>query len=212
MLKTFRKGESYEDSLNLSGEYDTKSLNLSQVIEKKRILLLVDLYDWCFYNIACIIKKQLTQFTIDILTVKDFYNNIRTVLANPYNIYVFFYPTTGLEMSELQYVRNVGKYKFSSPSKIFWCMYDNFVWRIKTDYHQGRLELVRNTMAKWMDICDGYFWGSPKIRDNMYDIFKIIKPNASCMDGVDTIMFNYKEYNEDILTKKKIKNRMDWKQ
>ena len=37
MLKTFRKGESYDDSLNLSGEYDTKSLNLSQVIEKKRI-------------------------------------------------------------------------------------------------------------------------------------------------------------------------------
>ena len=191
--------------LNLFNINDTQNINLSQELEKKKIMLLVDVYDWCFYNIASRIKKQFTEFTFDILTIKDFYNNIKTVLRNPYNIYVFFYPSGNLRTDQMRHIQNVGKYKFKSPSKIFWCMYDNFTWRIDTDYHPGRAETVRNTMIRWMDICDGYFWGSPKIRDNMYDTFKIIKPNASCMDGVDTKMFNYKDYDEDILTKKKLK-------
>tara|TARA_Y100000591_G_C21755583_1_gene657185 strand:- start:24 stop:1076 length:1053 start_codon:yes stop_codon:yes gene_type:complete len=190
--------------LNLFNRDDTLSLNLSQEINKKKIMLLIDVYDWCFYNIASRIKKQFTEFTIDILTIKDFYNNIRTVLRNPYHIYVFFYPSLNLKSDQMRHIQNVGKYKFKSPSKIFWCMYDNFTWRIDTDYHPGRAETVRNTMIRWMDICDGYFWGSPKIRDNIYDIIRQIKPNASCMDGVDTKMFNYKEYNEDILTKEKL--------
>ena len=60
---------------------DTKALDLSEVSEKKRILLLVDVYDWCFFNIASRIKKQLTEFTFDILTIKDFYNNIVTFVV-----------------------------------------------------------------------------------------------------------------------------------
>tara|TARA_B100000900_G_scaffold273642_1_gene233812 strand:+ start:603 stop:1652 length:1050 start_codon:yes stop_codon:yes gene_type:complete len=190
--------------LNLFGD-NKLSRNLSSNYQKKRIILLVDLYDWCFYNIASRIKKQLTEYTIDILMIKEFYNNIRNVLANPYHIYVFFYPSTGFKTNEIMHLKNVGKYKFNSPSKVFWCMYDNFTWRIPTDYHPGRAEMIKNTMARWMNACDGYFWASPKIRDNMYESFKIIKPNASCMDGVDIEIFKYKKYDEDILTKKKLK-------
>ncbi len=36
------------------------------------------------------------------------------------------------------------------------------------------------------------YGGSPKIRENMYNTFKIIKPNASCMDGVDSSLFEFK--------------------
>ena len=84
-------------------------------------------------------------------------------------------------------------------------MYDNYAWRYMTKGADKRMMDNRNRMANWMEKTDGYFWASPKIRDNMYDTFKIIKPCASCMDGVDTTMFNFKKYNEDILTKEKLK-------
>ena len=68
--------------------------NLNKSRHKKRILLLVDMYDWCFYNIASRIKKQLSsKYIFDILTTVDFYNNIDETLKNPYDIYLFFYPT-----------------------------------------------------------------------------------------------------------------------
>ena len=215
MLKTFRTSESYEDSLSVGNSIhvnqstflynDSKDFVLEKVEDKKRILLLVDTYDWCFFNIASRIKKEFKEYTFDILTNVDFYNNITKVMRNPYNIYVFFYPSYNFNDNQLQYIQNMGKYKYNKKSNIFWCMYDNFTWRVKTDYNGSRLNFLRQTMVRWMNNCDGYFWGSPKIRDNMYDTFKIIKPNASCMDGVDTIMFNYKDYDEDILTKKKLK-------
>ena len=52
-----------EDTLLLSSVAtnvaNEKIKHLNKSKEKKRILLLVDLYDWCFYNIAARIKKQL---------------------------------------------------------------------------------------------------------------------------------------------------------
>ena len=217
MLRTFRASESYEDSLNSSVQveenralYLTERNNknnfvLEKIENKKRILLLVDTYDWCFFNIATQIKKEFTQYTIDILSTVDFYNNMKKIMKNPYNIYLYFFPDYNFNGAQLQYIQNIGKYKYNKKSSIFWCMYDNFTWRIKTDYNTHRHDLLRKNMARWMNNADGYFWGSPKIRDNIYDTFTIIKPNASCMDGVDTRMFNYKDYDEDILTKKKLK-------
>ena len=179
--------------------------NLEKTQEKKRILLVVDAYDWCFFNIASRIKKQFKEYTIDILTNVDFYNSINNVVSNPYHIYIYFFPSLRWNENELYFLKNTGKYKFGEQSKIFWCMYDNFSWRVLTDYNKERLILVRNSMVKWMSICDGYLWGSPKIRENMYNTFKIIKPNASCMDGVDSSLFEFKEYDNNILTKEKLK-------
>jgi len=42
----------------------------------------------------------------------------------------------------------------------------------------------------------------------MYKFFKTKKPNASCMDGVDSTLFYFKEYDKDILTRKKL--RIGW--
>lgn len=213
----------YEESLNQSNNtnnvvdntylmnntlfdrFDTKPINLEVETDKKRILLLIDTYDWCFFNIASRIKKECTQYTIDILSTKDAYNNIKALAIRPHNIYVFFYPSIRWQRSELEYLKNMGKYKYGKKSKLFWCMYDNFTWRVKTEYQTDRLASLRRSMAGWMDICDGYFWGSPKIRDNMYNTFRMIRPNASCMDGVDTSLFKFKDYSNNILTKEKLK-------
>ncbi len=147
MLNLFSKNGPTSEELNLEKK------------PKKRILLLVDVYDWCFFNIASRIKKQLQQYTFDILTTVDLYNNIKTIARNPYHTYVFFYPTLRLAENEIQYLKNVGKYKFDKPSTIFWCMYDNFSWRVLTDYNKGSLYKLRNGMVKWMSMCDGYLWG-----------------------------------------------------
>ena len=78
MLKTFRTSESYEDSLNSGssikdnestflGNY-SKDIVLEKIEDKKRILLLVDTYDWCFFNISTRIKKEFIEYTIPAAT------------------------------------------------------------------------------------------------------------------------------------------------
>ena len=39
----------------------------------------------------------------------------------------------------------------------------------------------------------------------MYNTFRIIRPSASCMDGVETSLFKFKDYSNNILTKEKLK-------
>jgi len=192
----------------LNNYINKNRLNISPLDGKNRILLLVDMYNWSFHHIAKKIKEDLSNFTIDILTTVEFYNNMKKVTTNPYHVYCFFWASPYFKGNEINYIKNIGKYKFGTKSKVFWCMYDNFSWRIQTDYNKNRRRLLVNNMQRWMKQGDGYFWGSPKIRDNIYNMFKTIKPNASCMDGVDTRMFDFKEYDEDILSKKKL--RIGW--
>ena len=53
MLNLFTKnGPNSDDESNLEKK------------QKKRILLLVDVYDWCFFNIASRIKKQFQQYIL----------------------------------------------------------------------------------------------------------------------------------------------------
>ena len=192
----------------LNNNINKNRLNVSPLDGKKRILLLLDMYGWSFHNIAKKIKEKFTDYTVDILTTVDFYNNTRKILTNPYHIYCFFFASPLFTKNELNHIKNIGKYKFGKKSSMFWCMYDNFSWRIDTCYNKHSKQLLLYNMEYWMKECDGYFWGSPKIRDNIYNTFKTIKPAASCMDGVNTTMFNFKEYDEDILTKKKL--RLGW--
>ncbi len=203
-----------EDTLLLSsvathtGNERIKNLNKS--MNKKRILLLVDLYDWCFYNIAARIKKQLeSTYIFDILTTVDFYNNINIVLRHPYDIYLFFYPSGAwLDNRKLQYLRMTGKRNRGVESRIMFCMYDNYIWRPDIEVDKRLKIQQKSTYANidfYLKECDAYLWGSPKIRDNIYKFYKTLKPNASCMDGVDSKMFCFKEYSKDILTKNKLK-------
>jgi glycosyltransferase involved in cell wall biosynthesis len=199
------KKEEKKEMISLSDNSFFIDRNTKDVKEKKRILLLVDTYDWSFHNIAKRVQKEFTNYDIDILSTVDFYKNTKEILKNPYNIYCFLYPSQLFSINEINYIKNVGKYKYGEKSKIFWCMYDNYSWRYMTKGANRRMIDNRNRMAHWMMFGDGYFWASPKIRDNIYEMFKIIKPCASCMDGVESGIFNYKEYDDDILTKEKLK-------
>ena len=185
--------------------------NLNKSRRKKRILLLLDMYDWCFYNIASRIKKQLSsKYIFDILTTLDFYNNINETLENPYDIYLFFYPTGAfVDPRKIDYLRksNID----NKTSKIFFCLYDNYIWRPDIIVDKSQEYQQKKTYYNidfWIKHCDGYLWGSPQIRDNVYKFFKNIKPNASCMDGVDSKMFYFKDYDKDILTRDKL--RVGW--
>ena len=185
--------------------------NLSKLKDKKRILLLVDMYDWCFYNIASRIKKQLSsKYIIDILKTVDFYNHIHEILKNPYDIYLFFYASGSfVGPRKLDYLRKSNEN--NRPSKIFFCLYDNYIWRpdIIVDKNlEYQQKVVHFNVDFFLKECDAYLWGSPKIRDNIYKFFKYIKPNASCMDGVDSTMFYFKDYDKDILTRDKL--RVGW--
>ena len=71
---------------------------------------------------------------------------------------------------------------------------------------QVNRENTYNNIKFWLKSSDGYFYASPHIKKSLNKNFKRIKkPNDYCMDGVDTTLFKFKEYSNDILTKKKLK-------
>ena len=171
-------------------------------IPKKRILLLVDMYDWSFHNIAKRIQKELTNYDIDILTTTELYKNVHNILKKKYNIFLFFFPTSRFSVDELNYIRNYNK------SKFYWCLYENFIWRNinKVNLLQKVRIETYNNIKYWINYCDGYFYASPQIQRSLKKNFGTYrKPNEYCMDGVDTKMFYFKEYNKDIYTKEKLK-------
>ena len=167
-----------------------------------KILLLIDMYNWSFHNIAKKIKLYITNHRINILTTCDFYNNIRRILPKKYDIFVFFFPSTTFNRKQIDYIK-----KFNN-SKIYFCLYENFIWRKinKIPSLQVNRINIYNKIKFWLKMSDGYFYSSPHIKKNLKKNFKRIKkPNDYCMDGVDTQMFMYKKYNDDILTKKILK-------
>ena len=167
-----------------------------------KILLLVDMYNWSFHNIAKKIKLHLTNITYDILTTCYFYNNIRTILPRKYDIFVFFFPSTSFNHKQVDFIK-----KFNN-SKIYFCLYENFIWRKinKIPSLQDQRINIYNKIKFSLNNCDGYLYSSPHIIKNLRKNFKIFpKPNDYCMDGVDTKIFKFKEYKNDILTKKILK-------
>lgn len=167
-----------------------------------KILLLVDMYNWSFHNIAKKIKSHITNYTFDIISTCDFYNNIRDILPNKYDIFVFFFPSPNFTDKQLDFIK-----KFNN-SKIYFCLYENFIWR-KINKIPSLQDQRINTYDKikfWLKSSDGYFYASPHIKKSLNKNFKRFpKPNDYCMDGVDTKIFKFKEYKNDILTKKILK-------
>ena len=47
---------------------DFFNTNKDSIVKPKKILLLIDMYDWSFHNIALRIQKNITNHNIDILT------------------------------------------------------------------------------------------------------------------------------------------------
>jgi len=173
---------------------------------KKKILLLIDMYNWSFHNIALRIQKNITNHNIDILTTTEFYNNAEKTLKKKYDIFVVFFATGIFNIDQLNYIKGYNN------SKFYWCEYDNYIWTDKNDIPTQEDRKI-NTLANihyWLNNGDGYFYGSKKIQNNLEKLnqgtmIHNIKPSYPCIDGVDTKMFYFKKYNKDILTKKILK-------
>jgi glycosyltransferase involved in cell wall biosynthesis len=180
--------------------------NTNSNVKPKKILLLIDLYDWCFHHIALRIQKNITNHKFDIMTSAEFYNNAMEIIKNKYDIILWFYPSGKYTVRELNYIKRYNN------TKLYWCLYENYTWT----HHNTSPEMLnkkihlRNNIKIWLDITDGTFYGSEKILGNLHKIgnnkmFHDQPIYYPCIDGVNTKMFNFKKYNKDILTKKKLK-------
>jgi len=182
--------------------------------QRRNILLVIDMYNWSFHNIAKKIQSNIKEHDIDILTTLDYKKRLKTIYnlrqtnkhieEKHYFIIILFFPSGAFNINEIEYIK---KY---NNAKIYLCMYDNFVWReINTiPSLQSVRNNVCNNMKIWLKYCDGYLYASPHIKKNLNEKFpKETKDKANdyCMDGVDTRMFKFKPYENDILTKKKLK-------
>ena len=182
--------------------------------QRRNILLLLDIYNWSFHNIAKKIQSNIKEHDIDILTTLEYRNKLKTnydlrytnkhIEEKHYFIIILFFPSAAFNISEIEYIKK------SNNAKIYICLYDNFAWReINTipSLQSVRTSIFYN-IKTWLGYSDGYLYASPHIKksleENFYKETKN-KVNDYCMDGVDTRMFKFKPYENDILTKKKLK-------
>ena len=194
------------------------SRGIGLIKERRNILLLVDMYNWSFHNIAKNIQSNIKEHDIDILTTQDYKKRLQKSYnlrytnnhkEKQYTTIIFLFPSNYFNVSELQYIK---KY---NNAKIYFCLYDNFIWREINTIPSLQLSKknVSFNIYFWLKFCDGYLYASPHIKKSLIENFDetinakriMDKPNDYCMDGVDTRMFKFKEYKNDILTKKKLK-------
>ena len=182
-----------------------KDINTYSNVKSKKILLLIDVYGWCFHHIALRIQKNITNHKFDIMTSGEFYNNALKIIKNKYDIILFFYPSNKYTLKELDYIK---KY---NNTKIYWCLYENYSWtylNTNPKFMKRKLQL-RDYIKFWLNNSDGTFYGSEIILGNLYKLNNKMLHDQPiyypCIDGVNTKMFNFKKYNKDILTKKKLK-------
>lgn len=180
--------------------------NTNSNVKPKKILLLIDMYNWCFHHIALRIKKNITNHKFDILTSSEFYHNALKIIKNKYDIIVWFFPSSKYKLREIDYIK---KY---NNTKLYFCLYENYTWTDLNNIPEfiTRKQNLVNNIKQWINWSDGVFYGSEKILNNLSKLntqmFFQYKPTYyPCIDGVDTEMFYFKRYNKDILTKKKLK-------
>ena len=88
------------DFFNSKEVYDS---NTYSNVKPKKILLLIDIYNWCFHHIALRIKKNITNHEFDIMTSSEFYNNAMEIIKNKYDIIVWFFPSSKYKLREIFY-------------------------------------------------------------------------------------------------------------
>jgi len=175
-------------------------------VRPKKILLLIDMYDWSFHNIALRIQKNIINHNIDILTTVEFYNNAENTLKKKYDSMIFFFPSGKFSPQQLTYIKNYNN------TKLCWCLYDNYIWTDKNnipELQKGKQMTLKN-IKFWLNNSGATFYGSKRILNNLHKLNKNLMFHNKimyypCIDGVDTKMFYFKKYDKDILTKKILK-------
>ena len=155
---------------------------------KKKLCLIIDVYDWAFHNIAKEIQKR---YYSDIITYELFEKKIKhgNLQYDNYDIYIYFY---------IKY-NDVTKKKiknYSYKKKMYYFQYENYTWKI------SKKRLI-STKQKYT-LIDKFFCASPNIFNDTKKNFKNITNFGSCYDGVDEKVFKFVGYKKDYKEKEKL--------
>jgi len=162
-----------------------------------KILLIIDSYGWAFDNISKNIKKYVNKYNFDIITYNELSKKIKnnSQISNPDHIIFFAYWNSNKIILDYFYTKNI--------KSINLCIYDYSLW-CNNDNKQNQLILYNNLLYffKKINYC---LYASPYIL-NIIQEKKLFNHNNmyKCYDGVDTDLFTYCEYNNDIYTKEKL--------
>ena len=135
------------------------SRGIGLIKERRNILLLVDMYNWSFHNIAKNIQSNIKEHDIDILTTQDYKKRLQKSYnlrytnnhkEKQYTTIIFLFPSNYFNVSELQYIK---KY---NNAKIYFCLYDNFIWREINTIPSLQLSKknVSFNIYFWLKFCD----------------------------------------------------------
>ena len=152
---------------------------------KKKILLIIDEYGWAFDNITKMIMKYNEKYIINVITHNEFKKD---VILNINHCVFFWYDEKNLRILD-----SISKNK---DIKISLCLYDYSKWVNNTT------KTYKSYMDKFVNKIDYLLYSCEHILnifDETYIKKNIIK--YPIYDGVDTNLFKFQNYNDDIYTK-----------
>jgi glycosyltransferase involved in cell wall biosynthesis len=202
------KYDEYVKKYNPTGFLD----RIHKFYKKKSILLIIDSFGWAFDNISKQICKYNQEYDITVCTYPELqakichnyehsewrtnYNYAIVDLNKQYNAIVFFW-YGGENVSILDFFTK------KRTNNIYLCLYDYSLWVNNTN--ASAQQMYKNSLDIFIKHISGILYASPHI----LNIFEKNYPNFNkkkfmCYDGVDTDLFKYVPYNDDIYTKPKL--------
>jgi glycosyltransferase involved in cell wall biosynthesis len=164
----------------------------------KKILLLIDEYDWAFDNISKSIIKNSNEYYFEVTPYKLFIQKIKKKEdIYKYN-HIIFFGYWGANIDILDYF-----YSKEYVNSINLCIYDYSLW---INNHNKKQEIIFfKNLLYFLKKIDNCMYASPFIYNlikekNLFDLNNMFK----CYDGVDIELFNYMGYDNTLLTKDKL--------
>jgi glycosyltransferase involved in cell wall biosynthesis len=161
---------------------------------QKHILLIVDVYNWAFHNIAKKIKEIDTENNYVILNLSEAVKKIkgtRSIFDNFHYAIFFWYDNRS------DYI--LSRISNRKTKKIL-CLYDSSIWiNSQNEKMMKGFQININKMLKKTQIV---MYASDKIKYHIVNDLEISNNKLlSCYDGVDTNMFYDYGYSDSIKTK-----------
>ena len=186
-----------QKELNISRK---QGIKITKDIKKKKIALIIDVKDWCFWNISKQIEKYLSDYyEFEIISLDELDNNIIKLLfyTKKFDLIHFFWRGhLSLIDSYTSYINSCGldskgfKELYVKDQYITTAVYDH-LYLDNLNFTNNILECCRNYTVSSKILKDIY--------DNTEEIIK--KPQMIITDGVDLELF--KPQNLERLTKNK---------
>lgn len=160
----------------------------NRYMEKPKLALVVDVYNWCFFNISKQLEKYLSdKYDIKIVVMENFNDIYEAILyLKDFDLVHFFWRGNLLALMEEDNWSFVNKYGIS---------YDYFKNEILDKMHITTsiydhlyLDETINNTKKILDIAKEYTTSS-NILNEIYQNLDVRKPNVTITDGVDLSKF-----------------------